>query len=341
MLRFDSDYMETAHPKILEKFVQINFEKNTSYGFDIYSDSAVKKIRKECNAENAVVKFLVGGTQTNRVAIDALIEPYEAVVCVSTGHIAVHEAGAIESCGHKVIALAGDNGKLSARELEGYMKTVTADETYEHMAQPALVYISFPTEYGTVYSKEELLSLREVCNEFSLKLYIDGARLGYGLMAEGCDVDLAFLAKVTDAFYIGGTKVGAMLGEALVIPEPTKVRKIFTQIKRHGALLAKGWVAGVQFDTLFDDGLYYKLASNAVETAMYLRDGLKKLGYEFFLESPTNQQFIVLTDDKLESVKDKIGYSFWEKLGDKTVIRLATSWATEKSQVDELLEIMK
>ncbi len=342
MLRFDSDYMETAHPSILEKFIRINFEKNTSYGFDVYSDSAAEKIRKEIGCKDAIVKFLVGGTQTNKVAIDALIDSYEAVISASSGHIAVHEAGAIESCGHKVITLEGEYGKLRAETLEDYMEAFIADETCEHMAQPALVYISFPTEYGTVYSKDELVSLKSVCEKYSLKLYIDGARLGYGLAFEGCDVCLEFLASVADAFYIGGTKVGAMIGEALVIPKPSSVRKLFTQIKRHGALLAKGWIAGVQFDTLFTDGLYFEIAKNAVDMALYMRDGLKKLGYEFYLDSPTNQQFIIVSDEKLDSIKDKVGYSFWEKTEDgNNVIRLATSWATEKSQVDELLELLK
>ncbi len=342
MLRFDSDYMETAHPLILQKLAQINFDKNTSYGLDCYSDSAAAKIRQECRCENAIIKFLVGGTQTNKVATDALIDPYEAVIAVSTGHIAVHEAGAIESCGHKVIAIEGEQGKLRAETLDKYMSSFLADETCEHMAQPALVYISFPTEYGTIYSKDELVSLKDVCKKYSLRLYVDGARLGYGLACDECDVDLPFLAEIADAFYIGGTKVGAMIGEALVIPDPTSVRKIFTQIKRHGALLAKGWVTGVQFDVLFTDRLYFEIAKNAVDTAMYLRDGLKKLGYRFHIDSPTNQQFIVLSDEKLESIKDKIGYSFWEKPdAENTVIRFATSWATEKSQVDDLLELLK
>lgn len=342
MLHFDSDYMETAHPSILEKFISINFEKNSSYGFDVYSDSAAEKIRKECNCKNALVKFLVGGTQTNKVAIDALIDSYEAVIAASSGHIAAHEAGAIEACGHKVITLEGEHGKLKAETLERYMETFLADETCEHMAQPAVVYISYPTEYGTVYSKDELTCLKNACEKYSLKLYIDGARLGYGLACEGCDVCLSFLASVADAFYIGGTKVGAMIGEALVIPEPSEVKKLFTQMKRHGAVLAKGWIAGVQFDTLFTDGLYFEIAKNAVDTAMYMRDGLKRLGYEFYLDSPTNQQFIIVSDEKLDYIKDKVGYSFWEKTKDgNNVIRLVTSWATEKSQVDELLNLLK
>lgn len=342
MLRFDSDYMETAHPKILQKFSEINFEKNTSYGFDKYSVSAADKIRKECKCDDALVHFLVGGTQTNKVAIDALIEGFEAVICVSTGHIATHETGAIEACGHKVITLEGENGKLLPKTLYAYMKAFTEDENHEHAAQPGLVYISFPTEYGTIYSKDELIKLREICNCYDLKLYIDGARLGYGLMSDECDVTLEDLAQITDAFYIGGTKVGAMIGEALVVPKPASVKKLFVQIKRHGALLAKGWVAGVQFDTLFTDELYFAIAKNAINNAMYLRDGLKALGYEFYLDSPTNQQFVVISDEKLDSIKDKIGYSFWEKLdGNRTVIRFATSWATEKEQVDELLDLLK
>lgn len=342
MLRFDSDYMETAHPAILQKFTEINFDKNTSYGFDDYSLSAAEKIRRECGCDNALVHFLTGGTQTNKVAIDALIEGFEAVICASTGHIATHETGAIEACGHKVITLAGEKGKLLPETLESYMKAFIDDENHEHAAQPGLVYISFPTEYGTIYSKDELLSLRKICDRYSLKLYVDGARLGYGLMSDGCDVTLEDLAELTDAFYIGGTKVGAMIGEALVVPDPDSVKKLFVQIKRQGALLAKGWVAGVQFDTLFTDGLYFDIAKNAIDNAMYLHDGLKVLGYEFYLDSPTNQQFVVISDEKLASIKDKVGYSFWEKLdGNRTVIRFATSWATEKEQVDKLLDLLK
>lgn len=341
MLCFNSDYMETAHPKILEKLVNINFDKNTSYGFDKYTESAKDKIRKECDCPDALVYFLVGGTQTNKVAIDALIEGYEAVICASTGHIATHETGAIESCGHKVITLSGENGKLMPDDLVKYMHSFYADENHEHSAQPGLVYISFPTEYGTVYSKAELESLRTICDEYSLRLYVDGARLGYGLMSPGCDITLPDLARLADAFYIGGTKVGAMLGEALVVPAPDTVKKLFVQIKRHGALLAKGWVAGVQFDTLFTDGLYFEISENAIDNAMYLRDGLIKLGYEMFLDSPTNQQFVVVEDSKLELIKDKVGYGFWHKLDGSTVIRFATSWATQRSQVDELLDLLR
>lgn len=341
MLRFDSDYMETAHPKILEKLVEINFDKNTSYGFDSYSESAREKIRKACGCPDALVHFLAGGTQTNKVAIDALAESYEAVVCASTGHIATHETGAIEACGHKVITLEGEYGKLLPEALGKYMKDFYSDENHEHAAQPGLVYISFPTEYGTVYSKDELMQLRKICDEYSLRLYVDGARLGYGLAARGCDVTLRDLAGLTDAFYIGGTKVGAMIGEALVVPKPDSVKKLFVQVKRHGALLAKGWVAGVQFDTLFSDNLYFDISKNAVDNAMYLRDGLCALGYELYLDSPTNQQFIVIENEKLEKIKDKVGYSFWENIdGEHTVIRFATSWATEKSQVDELLTLL-
>ncbi|MBR3836391.1 MAG: low specificity L-threonine aldolase [Clostridia bacterium] len=340
MLRFDSDYMETAHPRILQKLTEINFDKNTSYGFDVYTESAKDKIRKECNCPDALVYFLIGGTQTNKVAIDALIEGYEAVICASTGHIATHETGAIESCGHKVITLEGENGKLMPETLEGYMQSFYADKNHEHSAQPGLVYISFPTEYGTIYSRAELESLRKICDSYSLRLYVDGARLGYGLMSPVCDITLPELARLADGFYIGGTKVGAMLGEALVIPNPDSVKKLFVQIKRHGALLAKGWVAGVQFDTLFTDGLYFEISKNAIDNAMYLRDELKNLGYEMFLDSPTNQQFVVVDDEKLDLIKDKVGYGFWHKLDGRTVIRFATSWATEKSQVDELIDLL-
>ncbi len=340
MLRFDSDYMETAHPEILKKFLEINFEKNTSYGFDKYSESAKEKIRKECNCPDALVYFLVGGTQTNKVAIDALIENYEAVICASTGHIATHETGAVESCGHKVVTLEGMNGKLLPEILEKYMQTFYADQNHEHSAQPGMVYISFPTEYGTIYSKAELEELRAICDNYALRLYVDGARLGYGLMSYDCDITLADLAKLADAFYIGGTKVGAMIGEALIVPDPDSVKKLFVQIKRHGALLAKGWVAGAQFDTLFTDGLYFEISKNAIDNAMYLRDGLKKLGYEMYLDSPTNQQFVVMDDGKLDSIRDKVGYGFWHKLDGRTVIRFATSWATERSQVDELLKLL-
>ena len=338
MLHFDSDYMETAHPAILHRFSEIIGEQNTGYGFDRYTKRAAEKIAAACGKPDALVKFLVGGTQTNATVIDAFLRKFEGVISVAAGHIATHEAGAIEGSNHKVLPIEGRNGKVTKEVLAAYLKDFYDDENYEHMVLPKMVYISHPTEDGTLYTRDELRSLREICNQYHLYLYLDGARMGYGLTAPGTDVTLKDIAEYCDAFYIGGTKVGAMCGEAVVIPDPQVVPHFFTHIKQHGALLAKGWVLGLQFDVLFTDDLYYQLGKHANDRAVLLKKGLKEKGYRFYSDSPTNQQFIIVDEEQLNRISRVTTYGFWCKYDEThTVIRLATSWATKPDDVAELL----
>ena len=341
MLYFASDYMEGAHPQVLEKLMMTNMEHLTGYGTDAYCESAKEKIKKVCGLETADVHFLVGGTQTNAIMIDALLKAYEGVVCADSGHINTHEAGAIEFTGHKVLSLPGDCGKLKAEDLQSYLETFYGDDNHEHAVFPGMVYISHPTEYGTLYSKAELKKLSEVCHRYEMPLYLDGARLGYGLMSSETDVTLNDVAELCDAFYIGGTKVGALCGEAVVFTKNNTPKHFMTVVKQRGALLAKGRLLGVQFDALFTDDLYYKISQHAIEMAEVLKQGLKEKGYRFFLNSPTNQQFIVLENAKMEELKKEVAFSFWEKYDEShTVVRFATSWATTKEDVKALLDLL-
>lgn len=342
MLSFESDYTEGAHPKILEKLCETNMEKLTGYGSDPYCESAKNKIRKACGCPEAEVMFLVGGTQTNATVIDAMLEKYEGVLAVQTGHVSVHEAGAIEYTGHKVLELPSHDGKMDAEELEEYLQKFWQDETHEHMVFPGMVYLSHPTEYGTLYSREELKAISVVCQQFHIPLYLDGARLGYGLMSQKTDVTLQVVAKYCDVFYIGGTKVGALCGEAVVFTKKNMPKYFMTMVKQHGALLAKGRLLGIQFDALFTDELYFKISKHAILMAQLLKEGFQERGYEFYLESPTNQQFIVLENEEMERLKEKVSFGFWEKVDDKhTVVRFATSWATQKEDVDRLMEVLE
>ena len=342
MLSFESDYTEGAHPKILEKLCETNMEKLTGYGSDPYCESAKNKIRKACGCPEAEVMFLVGGTQTNATVIDAMLEKYEGVLAVQTGHVSVHEAGAIEYTGHKVLELPSHDGKMDAEELEEYLQKFWQDETHEHMVFPGMVYLSHPTEYGTLYSREALKAISVVCQQFHIPLYLDGARLGYGLMSQETDVTLQVVAKYCDVFYIGGTKVGALCGEAVVFTKKNMPKYFMTMVKQHGALLAKGRLLGIQFDALFTDELYFKISKHAILMAQLLKEGFQERGYEFYLESPTNQQFIVLENEEMERLKEKVSFGFWEKVDDKhTVVRFATSWATQKEDVDRLMEVLE
>lgn len=342
MLSFESDYTEGAHPKILEKLCETNMEKLPGYGSDPYCESAKNKIRKACGCPEAEVMFLVGGTQTNATVIDAMLEKYEGVLAVQTGHVSVHEAGAIEYTGHKVLELPSHDGKMDAEELEEYLQKFWQDETHEHMVFPGMVYLSHPTEYGTLYSREELKAISVVCQQFHIPLYLDGARLGYGLMSQETDVTLQVVAKYCDVFYIGGTKVGALCGEAVVFTKKNMPKYFMTMVKQHGALLAKGRLLGIQFDALFTDELYFKISKHAILMAQLLKEGFQERGYEFYLESPTNQQFIVLENEEMERLKEKVSFGFWEKVDDKhTVVRFATSWATQKEDVDRLMEVLE
>ena len=337
MQHFDSDYMEGMHPAILEKLVQTNMQKSTGYGLDDYSVQAREAVRRACSAPDAEVHFLVGGTQTNSTVIRAILRPHEGVLAAQTGHIAVHESGAIEAGGHKVITLPHSEGKISAQQVDDYMAWFYADESFEHMVFPGMVYISLPTEYGTTYSLEELRLMSEVCQKWNLKLFVDGARLGYAL-ASDCDITLADLARYCDAFYIGGTKCGAMFGEAVVMRKGL-VPHFFTIVKQQGALLAKGRMLGIQFLTLFTDDLYLKIAKNAVALAARLKEAFVEKGYELYFNSPTNQIFVVLTAEQEERLRRATTFTEWERLADgRLVVRLATSWATRAEDVEELIE---
>jgi len=338
---FASDYLEGAHPAILQRLAETNTEQTSGYGTDEHCERARNLIRKAAGCPNAAVHFLVGGTQTNAAVIDAFLRPYEGVIAADTGHIAVHEAGAIEAGGHKVLTLAGIAGKLSAETLKRYLHDFYADENRAHAVQPGMVYISQPTECGTLYSKKELSDIAALCREYALAFYIDGARLAYALSSPENDVTPSDLAAVSDAFYIGGTKCGALFGEAIVIPDKNRLPHFITTIKQHGALLAKGRLLGVQFETLFEDDLYFRIGENAIQAADKIRSFLDTHGFRQYFASPTNQIFIVLKNEDYALLSEKIGLSFWEKADEAhTVARIATSWATTDEQVERLLKAL-
>ncbi len=342
MVSFACDYAEGASEEILEKLINTNMESLPGYGMDQYCESAKEKIRNAVVCPQAGVYFLVGGTQTNAVVISSMLSPYEGVVAAKTGHVSVHEAGAIEYTGHKVLTIPEKDGKIDPKDLHKYLQEFYADGNHDHMVFPGMVYISHPTEYGTLYKKDELEKISAICREYKIPLYMDGARLGYALAGEENDLSLPDIARLCDVFYIGGTKLGALCGEAVVFGDKKNIPSHFiTRIKQQGALLAKGRLLGIQFDALFTDGLYERLGRHAVEMASILKDGLKKRGYEFFLESPTNQQFIILENNRLKEIEKEVSVSFWEKYDDKhTVVRFATSWATKMEDLESLWEIL-
>ena len=340
MLLFRCDYAEGAHPEILRRLTETNFEQLDGYGCDPYTESAKRKILAACNCPEGEVHFLVGGTQTNATVIAAMLHGYEGAVAVETGHIGVHEAGAVEYTGHKVLTLPQHLGKMDAGELEAFLAAFSADVNKDHMVWPGLVYISLSTEYGTVYSRAELAELHEIAASYGLPLFIDGARLGYALASPACDYSLADLKDLCDVFYIGGTKVGALCGEAVVFPRKAP-KHFFTTIKQHGALMAKGRLLGVQFDTLFTDGLYGRIAANAIERAQEMIAVLKAKGIPFYLESPTNQQFVILENGYMEKLSKEVGFDIWQPFdANHTVVRFATSWATTKEQIEQLKELL-
>lgn len=341
MLSFENDYAEGAHPAILKRLWETNLVQQPGYGADEYTRSAQEKIRAACGDPEAAVWFLNGGTQTNLTVIAALLRDYEGVLALETGHINTHEAGAIEYTGHKVLTLPQREGKLDAAVLGAYLADFYREETAEHMVQPGMVYLSYPTEYGTLYSRAELAAIAAVCREYGLKLYVDGARLGYGLMSDEADLTLPELAALCDAFTIGGTKVGALSGEALVFPRGGAPRHLLTLVKQHGALSAKGRLLGVQFDTLFTDDLYFSISRHAIRQAMALRELFLEKGYPLYLNSPTNQQFVVLENQKLAKLKEQVVFSVWEKADEThTVVRFATSWATPPEAVEALRALL-
>lgn len=341
MLVFENDYSEGAHQKVLERLLETNMEQLPGYGADHYCESAGEKIREACGCPEAEVCFLTGGTQTNQIVIGAVLKPYEGVIAAETGHVSTHEAGAIECSGHKVLELPQEEGKISADNLSDFLNSFYEDENHEHMVFPGMVYISHPTEYGTLYTKGELAELSAVCAQYGIPLYMDGARLGYGLAAEGTDVTLKDVAEYCDIFYIGGTKAGALCGEALVFTKENIPPHFMTMVKQRGALLAKGRLLGVQFDALFTDDLYYKISRNAIVTAGRLKQILKDKGYKFYTDSPTNQIFVIMDNGKLEQLKKEVVFSFWEKKDeDHTVVRFATSWATRMEDVEKLAALL-
>ena len=341
MLSFENDYSRAAHPAVLDAIVQANDHLYSGYGSDELTEQAKAKIREACGVPEADVWFLVGGTQTNQVVIDTITPSYAGVVAVNSGHPNVHEAGAIEYAGHKVLTLPHHNGKMKASELDEFCQSFYADANYEHMVFPGTVYVSQSTEYGTIYSKTELEAIAKVAHRYDMPLFVDGARLGYALTATGNDMTLEDLARIADVFYIGGTKVGALFGEAVVFTKGNTPKHFLTRIKQHGALLAKGFVLGAQFDALFTNNLYFTIARNANEAADRIREALKNKGYTLTFDAPTNQIFVTLDKTTIERLKRDIKLGFMEKVDDThTVMRICTSWATTSEETDALINLL-
>lgn len=339
MLSFTSDYIAGAHPALLQKLVDTNLENLSGYGTDPYTERAKEKIKTAFACPDGDVHFVVGGTQTNQLVISTVLQPYEGVISAQSGHVNVHEAGAIEYIGHKVIPLPAKDGKLAAEDVRDYLMKFYDDSSHEHMVIPGMVYISFPTEYGTLYTKEEMTKLHNVCEQYDIPLYVDGARLGYGLCSLYNEIAAEEIANLCDIFYVGGTKVGALCGEAIVFPKGNSPKYMMTQIKQHGALLAKGRVLGIQFDVLFTDDLYFEISKHAIDMAEKLKKLFVEKGYRLFLDSPTNQQFIILENGEMERLKESVQFEFWERFDqDHTVVRFATSWSTTQEHIDALAE---
>lgn len=340
MLHLDCDYMEGAHPEVMRRLMETNLEQTPGYGNDRYTGNAKKLILEACglDGETGKVFLLVGGTQTNATVIDGLLARHEGVLSADTAHINVHEAGAIESTGHKVLALPSYDGKVKAADIEKYIKDFYADESHMHMVTPGMLYISHPTELGTLYSFSELEAISRVCRKAGIPLYLDGARLGYGLAADGTDVTLKDVARLCDVFYIGGTKIGTLFGEAVVVTRPDLLRNFTPLVKQHGALLAKGRLLGVQFETLFTDGLYMEISRHAVNMAMKLKKAFTDNGYRLFIDSPTNQQFVYLPNEEIDRLRKIASFELWGPRKDKeTPVRFVTNWATREEDVNEFI----
>lgn len=340
-ISFTCDYNEGAHPEILRRLMETNMMQEPGYGSDRFTQAAIHKIRAACGCPNADVVLLVGGTQTNATIIDAVLPRFGAVIAAETGHIAVHEAGAVEHNGHKVITLPQHEGKMHAEDLQNYLAHFFADDTWQHMANPKMVYLSYPTEYGTLYSRSELEAIHRICRDNGLMLFIDGARLGYGLMSAEADINLPTLAQLCDVFYIGGTKIGALCGEAVVFPKGDAPQPLLTVVKLHGALLAKGRLLGIQFDTLFTDELYFRISRHAIDMAMQLQQLFSEKQIPLYIQSPTNQQFPILTPEQMQRLEGKVLYEIWDRLPDgRAITRFATSWATPPEHIRLLKEIL-
>ncbi len=338
MIRFDCDYTEGAHPRILERLMETNLEQTCGYGLDDHCENARRLIQEACGAPDADVHFLVGGTQANTIIISACLRPYQGVLSADTGHINAHETGAIEATGHKVLALPNQDGKLCAEQIRQAWISHIEDETHEHIVQPGMVYLSLPSESGTLYSKEELTAISQTAHECGLLLFVDGARLGYGLMSDHADLTLKELAQLCDVFYIGGTKVGALFGEAVVISNSNLKKDFRYMIKRHGGMLAKGRLLGIQFETLFTDDLYWKISRHAIDLAMQLKQALEAMQIEMFASSWTNQQFPILPESWLDDLSKKYAFSRWQKVDkDRWAVRFCTSWATTEENLNALI----
>jgi threonine aldolase len=341
MISFECGYNNGAHPKVLESLIKHNDAKPTPYGFDEFSERAKGRIRKAIGMPDAQIFFLTGGTQTNATTIDSMLYQYEGVICVGSGHINVHEAGAVEFTEHKIITIADTNGKMEAKMLDKYLDDFMHDGNRDHAVHPGLVYITFPTELGTLYTARELDDIYQVCQHYDIPLYIDGARLGYGLMAEGNDVSLPYLARHCDVFYIGGTKIGALCGEAVVFTNRQAHKHFFSIQKQHGAVIAKGALIGLQFEALFTDDLYFKLSRHAIDMAMQMKQIFQEKGYQFYVDSPTNQQFIVLPDAEVERLSQHIQFThFGQAHKHHTICRFVTSWATTEEEINELKRLL-
>lgn len=341
MLSFESDYILGAHEKVLDALVKTNNEMLSGYGNDVHTKNAEQLIKDACNAPDSEVYFLMGGTQANKTVIATVLKPFEGVIAPTTGHVSLHEVGAIEYTGHKVIELPGEDGKLRADTVRSYLKTFYGDENNSMMVVPGMIYVSYPTEYGTIYSKAELKALRDIADEYGMKLFLDGARLGYGLMSRESDMTLADIAELCHVFYIGGTKVGALCGEAVVFAKGCAPERFRSLTKQHGAMTAKGRVLGVQFEALFTDGLYLEISKNAIDRAEEMKALFKSRGYEFLLDSPTNQQFVILTDEQMKAIGRSCRFCFWERVDEKRcAVRFATSFATTKEDIDALARII-
>ncbi|MBQ9765280.1 MAG: low specificity L-threonine aldolase [Lachnospiraceae bacterium] len=339
MIRFNCDYSEGAHEKILQRLVETNMEQTPGYGEDVHCDRARKLIKEACNAPEADVHFLVGGTQTNLTVIAAALRPHQGVIAADSGHINVHETGSIEACGHKVLTLPTSDGKITAKQVDECYNAHINDESFEHMVQPKMVYISNPTELGTIYSKDELEELSKVCKNNGLYLFMDGARLGYGLASTANTLSLEDIARLCDVFYIGGTKVGALFGEAVVITNNMLKPDFRYLIKQKGGMLAKGRLLGIQFEVLFENNLYMEISEYAAKLADELRDAFAKAGYSFLVDSPTNQIFVIMPDKKLDELRAKYSFSYQQRIDENhSAVRFCTSWATRREDVEALIK---
>ena len=343
-IKFETDYQEGAHPKILERLIQTNLEQTSGYGVDCHCRRSKKLIQNLISKPNSQIYYMIGGTQVNATVIKFLLMPYEGVIAIKSGHINTHEAGAVESTGHKVILIEGRNGLLYAEDLRKYLENFYADSAYDHMVQPGMVYVSHSSEYGTVYTKQMLKDIKSVCEEYNLKFFIDGARIGTALTSEKSDMTLKDIADIADVFYIGGTKNGALYGEAIVFPEADKfnLKNFRTLIKQKGGLLAKGRIVGIQFEVLFEDGLYFENAKHSNMQAMKIKKAFEDSNIPFLFESFTNQQFPILTLEQHKKLSENFDYEVWEPVeNDKICVRFCTSWATTDENIEKLIDAIK